>query len=81
MATATLPLGSLKRRGEAAVDTTLVRELSQEQAAALLDRRARTFLGMSGEDFAGRVERREALPDHPMVAHLLLMIGARPHKK
>ncbi len=59
------------------MDTAPVRVLSREQAAALLDRRTRAFLGMSGEDFAGRVERREALPDHPMVAHLLLMLGAR----
>jgi hypothetical protein len=55
-----------------------VDELTREQAAALLDRRARRFLDMSGDDFIRAVEEKRPLPDHPMVAHLLLMIGARP---
>lgn len=53
-------------------------DISREEAEALFDERARRYLGMSGEDFLRLVEAGEELPDHPMVGHLLLMLGAQP---
>lgn len=54
-------------------------DMSREEAEDLFDARARRYLGMSGEEFAKLVEAGAELPDHPMVGHLLLMLGAGPH--
>jgi hypothetical protein len=58
-----------------AEEATLV-DVSRDEMDAEFDALARRHLGMSGAEFAELVERGGPLPDHPMVGHLLLMIGA-----
>ncbi len=58
-----------------AEEATLI-DISRDEMEALFDQRARRYLGMSGQEFLDAVERGGPLPDHPIVAHLLLMIGA-----
>lgn len=50
-------------------------ELTPEEMRATLDQQARHYLGMSAEEFTAAAERGE-LPDHPVVAHLVLLAGA-----
>jgi hypothetical protein len=49
-------------------------ELSRADVWAMLDEQARKFLGMSAEEFVAAA-RADRLPDHPMVAHLVLLAG------
>ena len=53
-------------------------DMTREEAEALFEQRVQKYLGMSGDDFRALVEADEVLPDHPMVGHLLLMLGAGP---
>ncbi len=50
-------------------------ELSAEQLRGLLEEEAQRYFGMSAEQFIAAAERGE-LPDHPVVAHLVLLAGA-----
>ncbi len=50
-------------------------ELSAEQLREILEEEAQHYFGMSAEQFIAAAERRE-LPDHPVVAHLVLLAGA-----
>ena len=50
-------------------------ELTAEEMRAMLDEQARHYFGMSAEEFTVAAERGE-LPDHPVVAHLVLLAGA-----
>jgi hypothetical protein len=43
---------------------------------AVLDKRARRYLGMSGDEFLARLEKGD-LPDTPAVAHLSTLAGGR----
>lgn len=51
--------------------------MSRRDLDALVDRLARRHLKMSRRQFIQAVERGESLPDHPAVAHLRLLSGAR----
>lgn len=50
------------------------RVLTRDEVMALLDRDARHYLGMTAAEFLDAA-RRNALPDHPIVAHLVLLAG------
>lgn len=50
-------------------------ELTPEEMRATLDAQARHYLDMSADEFIAAAERG-ALPDHPVVAHLVLLAGA-----
>jgi hypothetical protein len=50
--------------------------LNRRQVHALIDERARRYLGMSGDEFMAAAKRGE-LPDDPAVAQLLMLTGAR----
>jgi hypothetical protein len=50
------------------------RGLSRADVWAMLDEQARRFLGMSAEEFVAAA-RANRLPDHPLVAHLVLLAG------
>ena len=48
--------------------------ISRDDVLRLLDEQARHFLDMTGEQFIAAA-RAGTLPDHPMVAHLCLLVG------
>ncbi len=48
--------------------------MSREEVIALLDREAKHYLGMTADEFLDAA-RRDELPDHPIVAHLVLLAG------
>lgn len=48
--------------------------MSREEVWAILDAEARRFLGISADDFLAAA-RAGTLPDHPIVAHLVLLAG------
>lgn len=52
-------------------------ELSEAEAREYLNEQTQKYLGLSLAEF---MERAEAgtLPSHPVVAHLVLLTGARP---
>jgi hypothetical protein len=52
-------------------------ELSRDQGRAILDRQARRYLGMSGEDFVRAWDAGEFDddPDRPDVMHVAMLIG------
>ena len=52
-----------------------LRELTPEEARALLDRQARRYLGMSGEEFVRRYRAGEfAEVDTPDVSRVLMLL-------
>ena len=68
--------GSYKGRGVATAEQGVeVRELTREQGRALLDKAARRYLGMSGEEFIRRWEAGEfADDDRYQVVHLAMLL-------
>lgn len=50
-------------------------ELTAAEMKALVDEQTRRYLGMSRQAFL-RAAKAGKLPDHPAVAHLLLLSGA-----
>jgi hypothetical protein len=48
--------------------------MSRDEVWAILDDEAHRFLGMSADDFLDAA-RAGTLPDHPIVAHLVLLAG------
>ncbi len=59
----------------AAVIQESVQELDAREGRELIDRQARRYLGMSGEDFVRAWERGELDPDHdPGVARVSMLI-------
>lgn len=50
------------------------RELTADEGRALLDERARRFLGMGGDEFVRRYEAGELDPDDDDVARVALLI-------
>lgn len=66
---------------EQAAETTVpIREVSREEGLAIIDRQARRYLNMSGEEFARRWQAGEFKddPDRPGLMHvaMLLPLGA-----
>lgn len=57
------------------VDQDYADDLTAEEVRGLLDEQARRYLGMTGEEFVAAAEQG-SLPDHPAVAHLVLLAGA-----
>ena len=51
-------------------------ELTEEEAREYLDSQTRLYLDLSLDEFYARAEEG-TLPEHPMVAHLVLLSGAR----
>lgn len=51
-----------------------VKTLNRKQILAILDERARRYLGMTGKQFLQALEKGE-LPDSPAVAHLAMLAG------
>jgi hypothetical protein len=59
----------------AAVIQESVQELDPREGRELLDRQARRYLGMSGEEFVRAWDREELDPDHdPSVARISMLI-------
>ena len=59
----------------AAVVQQSVQELDADEGRALLDRQARRYLGMSGEEFLRAWERGELDPDaDPNVARVAMLV-------
>lgn len=52
-------------------------ELTEAESKKYLATEVRRYLGMSLDEFYKRVENG-TLPEHPAVAHLILLTGARP---
>lgn len=52
-------------------------ELTADETREFLDDQTRSELGLTLDEFLDLAERGE-LPDHPAVAHLILLTGARP---
>jgi hypothetical protein len=50
-------------------------ELTADELRAVLEDEAQHYLGMSADEFIAAAHRGE-LPDHPVVAHLVLLAGA-----
>ena len=48
--------------------------MGRGEVLAVVDEQARLYLGMSGEEFVAAA-RDGQLPDHPIVAHLCLLVG------
>lgn len=59
-----------------AVDDVQVREVGAEEGAALLDRAARHYLGMSGDEFAAAWEAGsfDDDPDRPKVMAVAMLL-------
>jgi len=53
------------------------RELTPEEAQEYLDAEVRRYLGIGLEEFY-KLAKQGKLPDHPAVAHLILLTGAEP---
>lgn len=51
-----------------------VKALSRRQLRAILDERARRYLGMTAKEFLDALAKDE-LPDTPAVAHLKMLVG------
>jgi hypothetical protein len=52
------------------------KELTASEMRTLVEEQTRRYLGMSRAAFL-RAAREGKLPDHPAVAHLLILTGAR----
>jgi hypothetical protein len=70
-----LRLGGV-RRASARYDQFHMAPLTRSETAALLDQRARSHLGMSGEEFARRLAAGQ-LPDSSTVRSLAILVGDR----
>jgi hypothetical protein len=56
-------------------------DIDRDESERLFEVRVRRYLHMSGADFRRAVESGEKLPNHPMVGHLLLHLGATARPK
>jgi hypothetical protein len=52
-------------------------ELTDEETRRYLEDQTRAYFGMSLDEFLRRAEEG-TLPDHPAVAHLIMLSGATP---
>lgn len=53
------------------------RELTEEEAREYLDGEVRRYLGIGLDEFYS-LANKGRLPEHPAVAHLILLTGAKP---
>lgn len=53
-------------------------DMTREEAEQMFEERTQRYLGMSADEFRQLVADGRPLPDHAMVGHLLLMLGAGP---
>ncbi|MDQ3702735.1 MAG: hypothetical protein M3442_17695 [Chloroflexota bacterium] len=61
---------------EAAEITVPIREVTREEGLAIIDRQARRYLNMSGEEFARRWRAGEFKddPDQPGMMHVVMLL-------
>jgi hypothetical protein len=52
-------------------------DVDQNESERVFEDRVHRYLQLSGAEFRRAVANGEQLPDHPMVGHLLLHLGAR----
>lgn len=58
------------------VEEAELSDVTREEVERAADQLAQRSLGMTLQEFRAVLDRGGELPDHPIVAHLLLMVGA-----